>query len=458
MNINYTYYLKLMDILEEEKKVRKSHIKKEQENLDEKSKDSMWGLTNSQKCYLELLHNILRAGDSFFSTKKIEKIKNDIKNNFDYKIRVVFFCHEFQTFSSFISIYNKLKNDNHFICKLVHIPFFHVDKAYDKEEELNEYKKNGYHEIIEAEDYQLTSENPDVAFFLKPYDLIPKEFYIDEIEKVIEKSIYIPYGMEIGATKESMRYQFQLPLHEKAWYCISYCTKHYKNACCYSKQKGRNYLMIGHPRMDLVNLDLSNEKETKKIKQLIKNRPIFMYNPHFTIKDGEDNWGSFKTYGMDILNYFSKHKELFLIYRPHPFLEGALKEEYDSVFLENYNKLLQKNKDNIYLDKSGNYLIAMHLADYLISDANSFVPEFLTYNKPVIYTKKHNTTGFNNPDLEKMLYICEKKEDIFENIRMVMENDYKGKNRVNDIKKVFNFDKEDSVSSKIINILKEYYK
>ena len=58
--------------------------------------------------------------------------------------------------------------------------------------------------------------------------------------------------MEIGATKESMRYQFQLPLHEKAWYCISYCTKHYKNACCYSKQKGRNYLMIGHPRMDHI--------------------------------------------------------------------------------------------------------------------------------------------------------------------------------------------------------------
>ena len=200
---------------------------------------------------------------------------------------------------------DNMSKDLRFDCDLIHVPFFHQDKKYNQNQEIKEYYDNGYNEIIVSDNYNIKETSPDIAFFLKPYDLIPKRFYIDEIKKVISKIIYIPYGMEIGSTSESMRYQYQLPLHDEAWFCVSYSKEHFKRACKYSKSKGTNFKFIGHPRMDLVDVDLSNNPEYIKIKNLSKGRKIIMWNPHFTIGKG-DNWGSFKEYGLDILKYFSK--------------------------------------------------------------------------------------------------------------------------------------------------------
>lgn len=457
--INKTDYLKLRKILDEDQKEMISKCEQEQVELLEKTKNSLWGLTVSQQEYLKQLNEIIEINKKLFKKQKLKKKRKWLSQHVDNKIRIVFFCYEFQTFPTFQSVYEKIKNDDRFICDLVHVPFYHVDKNYDEEQEMKDYRKNGYSEVIKSSEYDLVKHSPDIAFFLKPYDLIPKEFYIDEMEKVIEKCIYIPYGMEIGATRESMRYQFQLPLHDKAWFCISYCENHYQLSKKYSKQKGKNYWLIGHPRMDLIHLDLSKERDYQKILTKAKGRKIFMWNSHFTIEEG-DNWGTFKTFGMEILRFFAKNKNLFLLYRPHPLLEEALKREYkdNPEILEEYQSLLSNNKDNIYLDTSGNYLIAMHLADALISDANSFVPEFLIYNKPVIYTRKENTTGFKNQKLENMLYVCHSKEEIFQYINQLSENkDKLKKQRNKQVKKLFKYDPKVSVADKIINrIVKEF--
>lgn len=455
--MNYTYYLKIKQIIKESRENIINSIEKEIEELNGVKESSLWGLTNAQKEYLNYLEKITELNKLYFRFFHIKKLVKSLDKKFDKKIRVVFFCYEYQTFPTFQSIYEKLKNDERFICDLVHIPFYHVDKKYNEKTELKAYIKNGYHEIIKSSEYDLINQSPDIAFFLKPYDLIPKEYYIDEIKKVIDKSIYIPYGMEVGATKESSKYQFQLPLHDEAWICVSYCNEHYRKACKYSKQKGKNYKLIGHPRMDLIHYDFSNEKEYKTIKKKANNRKIFMWNPHFTIEDG-DNWGTFKYYGLDILKYFSKHKDLFLLYRPHPLLKEALQRECEPKLLSEYNKLLSDNKDNIYLDESGNYLISMHIADILISDATSFVPEFLIYNKPVIYTKKPNTSGFKNKELESMVYTCNCKEEIFNNIENLNNNKDKLKTkRTRGIKEVFQVDKDVCVADKIIGYIIEYF-
>ncbi len=453
--LNYTYYNRLKDLLLD-RKILISKIKKDLD--DSYSFNSMWEMPSARKEYIEILKRIL-SRYSFVSYYRLKKEYKKVKKEFDKKIRVVFFCYEYQTFPTFKSVYDLMKNSDDFICDLVHVPFYHTDKKYDGKKELCDYKINNYSEVIEYDEYDLSSCSPDVAFFLKPYDLIPKQYYIDEIEKVVETIIYIPYGMEIGATKESMRYQFQLPLHDKATMCISYCSKHYERAKKYSKSKGKNFYYIGHTRMDLVNEDFSSEKDYASIVKKAHGRKIFLWNPHFTIGDG-DNWGSFKLYGLDILKCFSNHKELFLLYRPHPFLEMAIENEYkdNKEVINEYNSLLRNNKDNIYVDHSGNYLISMQVSDVLISDANSFVPEYLIHNKPVIYTKKIGTTGFKNKELEKMLYICKSKEDIIKYINLLnSDNDLKASTRVKDIKRVFKYNKNKSVSKQIIQLIKERY-
>lgn len=455
--MNYTYYLKLVDISKLPKYEMNLKIKNEKLKVEEDIEDSYWGITVAQNEYLKYLEILYASNNSKFRKIKLHIFLKTLKKNFDKKIRAVFFCYEYQTFPTFQSIYELLRNSDKFICELVHVPFYHVDKEYNEEIEIKDYIANGYKNIIKSSEYKLNESSPDIAFFLKPYDLIPKEYYIDEIKKVIDKIIYIPYGMEIGATKESMRYQYQLPLHDNAWMCISYCNKHYERAKKYSSQKGKNYYLIGHPRMDLVTMDFSNDETYKSIKQKANGRKIFMYNPHFTIDDG-DNWGTFKLYGIDILEYFSKNKDVFLLFRPHPFLEMALKKSYEKEKLKKMEAILKENSDNIYVDTNGNYLISMHVSDVLISDANSFVPEYLIYNKPIIYTKKPKTTGFKNLELEKLLYVSKTSKQIIGYIENLKNgNDPLKKNREKMVKQIFKYDKEKSVANKIYEFIINYY-
>lgn len=448
--MNYTIYNKLAKL-----SLNNDNIINELDSLNKIVDDSIWGLTEAQTIYKYSLESLLKLG----SYKNRKKYINKLLKKYSPKINLLFICHEFQTFPSFMSIYDKVINDKMFNVELIYIPFEHVDKTNDNFSELECYKTNGYKKIKYYKELDLCDYSPDVVFYLKAYDSFDKLYYIEEVIKIVEKAIFIPYGMEIGAGIESMRYQFQLPLHDLAWMCVSYSKFHYNNACKYSKSKGNNYYNIGHPRMDLINYDYSNDNYYKKIKELASNRKIIMYNPHFTL-DGNDTWGTFDVFGMDILEYCSKHDELFLIYRPHPFLLGALKEKYkvDSKFWEKYNHYLN-DFNNIFYDTSGNYLIVMQLSDILISDANSFVPEYLIRNKPVFYTKKQNTTGFGKSEIIKMVYECNDSNELFSKLEKVLTNgDQNKNNRQKIINKFFYFDKNISVSDKIIDTIKKYFR
>lgn len=170
--------------------------------------------------------------------------------------------------------------------------------------------------------------------------------------------------------------------------------------------------------------------------------------------------GTFSEYGFKILDYFSKRKDLFLIFRPHPLFYGSLKNIYgdDQKFWKKYNNYIN-NYENIILDINANYLISMHVSDILLSDRSSLVPEFLIYNKPVIYLFKKKTLGFQNKELENMLYICYDEKDIIKYINnLINGNDILVEHRKKDIKNVFNYDDEISVSQKIINLIIEYFK
>ena len=74
--------------------------------------------------------------------------------------------------------------------------------------------------VVHCEDYDLAKESPDLVFFLKPYDLIPSQYYIDEVERIVKRSVFIPYSVK-WVDHENLpllvRYHFQLPLQEKAW-------------------------------------------------------------------------------------------------------------------------------------------------------------------------------------------------------------------------------------------------
>ena len=449
--MNYTYYIKLKKNINKDNK----ELTKEIYDISNKSVNSYWNYTNAAKKYILCL--------------KIYKMCNRLHMNilkkiflkilylfFDKKIRVVFFVNEFSTFPTVKSIYDNMINDKSFSCDIVHVPLLHNNKSKNTEKELEEYIKNGYDKIIEYDKYDLSNKSPDIVIYLKPYDLIPKEYYINEIEKVVDKIIYIPYGINTVDDEEIHKYAYTLPIESKAWIYVSHCKYDKKNAEKYSPTKGKNFLVIGHPKIDLIKEDFSNNDFYKEIVKKARGRKIFLYNPHHTINE-KYKWGTFKIYGLDILNYFKNSKDIFLIYRPHPLLNGALeKENLDNKFYKKYNELL--DCENILYDNTDNYLISMHLADYMISDANSFVSEFTIYNKPVIYTMYPHNNKILNKDLNSIIYISKNLEETFSFIeKLKKEIDPLKQKRSKKIKSIFNYDENKTVSKKLIEIIKDNF-
>lgn len=451
--MNYTYMKKLKKYIDKSNDV----ITKEIFDVSTKAVTCKWGFTTASKKYIRLLKFY-----KLFNRMHLKKMKNVLYNlvclKFDKKIRVMFIVNELSVFPSFKSVYDTMIKDKDFICDLVYVPFIHANKALNVDKEMNEYIEKGYKEIISYEKYQLSKKSPDIVFYLKPYDSIPKEYYIDEIEKVIEKVVFIPYAINTVTDKETFRYAYGLPISNKAWIFVSHCKRDRDNAIKYSYNKGENIVVIGHPRMDLVNVDYSNDSFYKEIEKKANGRKIFLYDPHHTVNESY-KWGTFKIYGLDILKYFNEHKDVFLVYRPHPLLKLALEKEFgkNSSFMKEYNKLLKS--ENIIYDTTGDYLISMHISDYLICDANSFLSEFVMYKKPVIYTMFPNCKKIDDKDLESMIYTGKNIKEIYK----YMDDLRNGKDilkaiRDEKVESYFCYDENKTVAEKLIDIIKKEYR
>lgn len=457
--MNYTNYNKIKKLNFFDKKKLREELNNELNIIDKKLQNSFWGKTDSIKEYIKYLKILRFINKLFFRKLFINKIIKRIDHKFDKKIRVLFLVNEYSVFPSVKSVYDTMLNNNNFICDLVYIPFFHVNKSDDIQKEINDYKNNGYKEIINCKDYNILKSSPDIVVYLKPYDSIPKEYYIYELSKIINYVIYIPYGLNAVSDEEIYKYAFQLPIQNNAWINISQSKKNQEIATKYSAQKGRNFLMIGHPRMDLMKEDYSSDLLYKKILKRAKGRKIFLYNPHHTVSE-EYKWGTFKLYGLKILQYFRDNKDVFLLYRPHPLFASALNTEYkdDINFMKEYSKLLKS--ENIFHDDSQNYLISMHISNFLISDANSFIPEFTMYNKPVIYTMYPKNKKINDKDLESMIYIAKNIQDIIKYIEdlKIGKDDLK-ENRDKKISNYFIYNPKITVAEKLIKYIeKEFVK
>lgn len=451
--MNYTYMKKLKNYIDKSN----DEITKEIFDVSTKAVTCKWGFTKASKKYIRLLKFF-----KLFNRIRLKKMKSILYNlvylKFNKKIRVMFIVNELSVFPSFKSVYDTMIKDKDFICDLVYVPFIHANKALNVDKEMGEYIEKGYKEIISYDKYQLSKKSPDIVFYLKPYDSIPKEYYIDEIEKVVEKVVFIPYAINTVTDKETFRYAYGLPISNKAWIFVSHCKRDRDNAIKYSYNKGENIVVIGHPRMDLVNVDYSNDPFYKEIEKKAKGRKIFLYDPHHTVNESY-KWGTFKIYGLDILKYFNEHKDVFLVYRPHPLLKLALEKEFgkNSSFMKEYNKLLKS--ENIIYDTTGDYLISMHISDYLICDANSFLSEFVMYKKPVIYTMFPNCKKIDDKDLESMIYIGKNIKEIYK----YMDNLRNGKDKLKTIRdekveSYFYYDENKTVAEKLIDIIKKEYR
>ncbi|KTE93852.1 hypothetical protein AT727_02535 [Desulfitobacterium hafniense] len=466
--MNYTSFLKFSSIIgacihltshtQFYKDVVSEQINKVIQRIDDelefivKRKDGYWRMTDSNIIYLNLLKELRALLCISFRREQLFKLMALARDRAKGVYSIVFFVHEYSVWPSLQSVYEASLKRYDYRPRLVYIPFFHELSSFDHEKEIAHYVSAGYN-IIRYEDYNLSEEGPDIVVYVKPYESIPEKFRVKEVNQTGCKCIYIPYGMETANTPEGTSYQCYSPMQYLAWRILAYSQDYYSKIQQYTYTHGRNYLKIGHPRMDLRFEDMCEDTSYRMIKTKARNRKIVMWNTHFTLSDG-DNWGTYLLFGDTVLNYFENNKDLFLLWRPHPLFFKALAQAENKDITEVMDWFAELGEsDHILIDRFPTYLAAFAASDALLTDITSFVPEYAVRNKKMLITKKPGSTPplFNN--LNSILNVTESKDDIILFLDDVLHGMDYFPNRIQEIYQELYLSDSETVAQRLLNYI-----
>jgi len=426
LKLNYSRYLKLASIIHGLVKLNfinyNLHIfeRKIQIEISDvliRPKGSRWNIPESERAYMLFLQQILEIlleADAKGMKKNLKALLERIKTVSESKLKIVFFAQEYSVWPSLQSFYDACNKDERFIAQLVYIPFSHQNYNEGHQvpnEEMGPYWKTLY-PIMPYTMYDLSKESPDIAVFVKPYDLIPMQFYIYEIDKVVRRCVYIGYGFEIAAWNSDCH--FKLPMHSLAWKFIVYGDMVKELAEKVSHNKGKNVVAWGHPRADYYfNLEEKRNTIPDEWKIKINGRKTILWNTQHTLKEGPGA-GTFFIWKEEVFSYFENHQDIVLLWRPHPLMFDALVNNglMTKSELSHLVETIEK-KDNVILDQSPDYRNSFYASDAIITDGTSFLIEYFYTGRPLIFTIKANGGGIYFCDeICSNVYVAREKGDI----------------------------------------------
>lgn len=373
---------------------------------------------------IEQLKQTIEASRRYKVILGIENIfsnlRNDEKNkNSNNKIKVVFFAQAPQIWPSTESVWKAFDNDSRCITQVVQLPFLH--DSYIKHEIISKYLEEKNIEYRMYYEYDIAEDKPDFVLFQNPYESTrPIAFQFDTINKIVKRTVYIPYGIDIGGGKENIEWQFNLPVQKFSWKVIARSKRHKMMFEKYCDSHGRNVIGIGHPKFDgiykILNEDIKAPDDWIK---KINGRKVLLWNPHFSV-DGGDAWSTFEKWVDVILQLFNANKDVFLLIRPHPLLFDRLilLKKMNEQQIEEFRNMI-KESDNILLDETDDYKQSFFLSNGIMTDAGSFLLEYLPTKKPILYLPNDKGPGLYDDSLVDHYYIGRKREEIEDFIMMI---------------------------------------
>ena len=429
------------------------HVQKIIEQIEQHRKEPACGLWNTppgvvkNRDALLMLANLLRQNASSEVLKVFQyEIDRDVFKQKKYKM--VFLLQEYSVFPASEYLYRTAAADPRFEVQAVYVPFVHNNQV-GEDHNLETYRDEGI-PVLNYDEYDLAAENPDIAIFTKPYNNIPKQYYISEVEKLVKYTIYIPYGLELN--QRLIRYGFYDYCQYTVWRHLAYgfIVKEYGKQ--YGYRNGENIVVWGHPRVD--NYLKENRPAPNPVwQEKIKGRKVILWCPHHTIVPGPECVSTWVENHETVFSIFEKHRDLVLLWRPHPLLFGALvnnnymsQRELDA-FLEK-----KRTQENIILDQTSDYRIAFSMSDALITDGTTFSIEYLLTGKPLLITTDSLDQFYEPEAMEDALYIGRTHEDIQSFVESILSGrDPKRKRREVFTEQLFFRPKDKSVSQNILD-------
>ena len=144
--------------------------------------------------------------------------------------------------------------------------------------------------------------------------------------------------------------------------------------------------------------------------------PIVLYTPHF-----QRSLSSWDKFGADLLEAFSRRKDMNFIIAPHMRLFGAKTPPSKDVFQP------YESCENIHVDLGSERSTDMsytRAANIYLGDVSSQVYEFLTEPKPCIFLGHEETDWQGNPDYAHWTYgpVCHSVDDVMSALSTATED------------------------------------
>lgn len=319
------------------------------------------------------------------NTSIVEAVRGSTPVRAGERIRIVFLLQTAATWTSWKSVWEACRDHPDVTAYVVVTPYLHQYGSlsfYDECRYLLERERVPY---FHERSFDLKTCPPHVVFVQNPYrDTRPDHLSMEELRGIGARVAYVPYGLEIGGGGENLRYQFNLDTQQQAWRIFARSERHRGMFARYCDAGSGHVVVTGHPKLDAVAKSAESPGGTN-FKEMAGQRRVVLWTPHFSVGQ-EAQWSTYELFAEAIFDWFKRHKDMFLIFRPHPLFFGAMRRsglmsaEEEEEFRRHFTFAT-----NMALDEDPNYLGSFAAADALMTDAGSFLLEFLPTLKPILY-------------------------------------------------------------------------
>ncbi|RJX36951.1 hypothetical protein D3P09_25960 [Paenibacillus pinisoli] len=382
------------------------------------------------------VHFILRETleyDEFISyLNKIHGIMNEARSNVIYDIRteleIAFMPYKSSMWDSLESIYNAAEKDPHCTCYVVPIPYY--EKNAEGQIIRFCYEGNEFPEHLKTipfELYDFENREPDIIYIHNPFDhynkltVVNPRFYSENLAKYTEMLVYVPYYVAGSTEKPGIDFLPSFNNMDK----IIVQSQNLKDAYVQSGVDSNKLLNLGSPKLDAMltvvrePLELSTQWES-----VLRDRTVILFNTGIADLLSVQTW---LEQIVEVINCFIEHRQLALIWRPHPLTEITIKTMRPQV-AQAYEQIKEaiRKANNIIVDTSSDIYPAVSASDGIISDYSSVMMQYIVTEKPVLgllskkmleenrsYYSDYLGCYFTNQDVTvpDFIEIVERKED-----------------------------------------------
>lgn len=365
--------------------------------------------------YCEDLYQLSQGETGISLDNDLINIRKCIADEIKVVLEVVFFPYKASMWDSLESIYLSFKKRDDVNVYLVPIPYY--NRNNDGTVDAMHYEGDMFpagESVTGWKAFDVAKIRPDIAFIHNPYDdmnfvtTVDPRFYSSELKKNVDCLVYCPYFSTAGKLPEA------LGLCKSYLYADYILTQSDYQIDFYDKVIPRSkFMTMGSPKFDRV-IRLNNERNEDPDKfysevpfewrSRRKGRKVFFYNTSLTgLLSSTDLFFDKMEY---VFETFSKHKNVLLLWRPHPLMEEtikAMRPEYYDRFLEIKEKF--KKEDLGILDDTPDISYSVAYCDAFIGDEGTSVTSlFVVTGKPLYILDNMITRPTTEKDLSDGMF------------------------------------------------------